>query len=91
MCPLEEMVAEALREAGIDFRREGDRGLPTLMLDFYLPDFDVYIEVKGGHTQRVLRQLASKPNVIVAQGQTSVKFLAECLRSFQRKNMNGMG
>jgi hypothetical protein len=61
-CRLEKQMANLLRSADIDFTRpERDRSDPTT-LDFYLPDFDLYIEVKQFHTDRITRQLAAVPD-----------------------------
>jgi hypothetical protein len=49
-------------------------------LDFYLSDFNVYIEVKRFHTERSLRQLASRDNIILVQGKGSVEFLKSIIR-----------
>lgn len=59
--PLEKKMAAILERSGIEFTRpERDRNDPT-NLDFYLPAFDVYIEVKQFHSDRIARQLASVP------------------------------
>jgi hypothetical protein len=67
---LEESVARALEMGGISFTHESenkDQGL-----DFYLPDYNVYIEVKQFHADRISKQLASQDNVIVLQGRKAV-------------------
>ena len=48
-------------------------------LDFYLPDYDVYLEVKQYHTDRVNGQLASQENVILIQGKKSLAMLVKLL------------
>ncbi len=76
---LEKRLADALLEAGIEFVHESeskDQGL-----DFYLPLFDVYIEVKQFHAARISKQMSSKDNVIALQGSKSVElFVAVLLR-----------
>lgn len=41
-------------------------------LDFYLPDLDIYIEVKQFHSDRIAKQMARRPNVIAIQGRGAV-------------------
>ena len=79
-CPLEAEIESALKHAGIEYLTEESN--PTHM-DFYLPALDIHIEVKGGFTSRVIRQMHRADNVIVAQGQTAVKFLASAIRSLK--------
>lgn len=64
-CPLEDEVGRALERAGIKFST-------NQRLDFYLPDFDIYLEVKRYDTPRVLSQLESQENIILIQGKKSV-------------------
>lgn len=77
-CPLEQSIAGALESAGIRFLREDDPG-NIAHLDFYLPDHDLYLEVKSGHTPRSSQQLARATNVILVQGVRSVGFLVSHL------------
>lgn len=44
----------------------------------------VEIEVKHFHSERTGAQMKRAPNVIVAQGEPAVRFLAEALRSLRR-------
>lgn len=78
--PVERIIEKALIEAGIDFTTD-DGGGNESRLDFYLPAFDVAIEVKRFYSPRTGEQMARAPNVIVAQGITAVNFLATALRS----------
>lgn len=48
-------------------------------LDFRL-DNGVEIEVKRMHSDRIAAQMARAPNVIVAQGETAIRYLAELIR-----------
>lgn len=75
-CQLEQDLAVALGEAGIVWLDENENGKG---LDFYLPEHEVYIEVKGGTTPRVLDQMKRDHNVIVVQGRKSVDFLVRLL------------
>ena len=59
--PLETRMVDLLNDRRIAFERpERDTGDPT-NLDFYLPELDMYIEVKQFHTDRIARQLAKVP------------------------------
>lgn len=79
-CLLEKDVADILNELKINFVHEHEKNGVQQRLDFYLPDYDVYIEVKNAYTERVKSQLASQKNVILIQGGGCVKFLAEILK-----------
>lgn len=74
--PVELTVAEGLTQAGVKFERDTPR---CHRLDFYLPDYDVYIECKQFHTPRVLEQMSRVRNIIVVQGLTSARCLASLL------------
>ncbi len=50
--PMERQCADMLRELGIQF--VDDR---KTNLDFYLPLFDLYIEVKQFHSPRIAEQM----------------------------------
>lgn len=69
---LEKQIGDALEEAGIDFRR-------NQRLNFYLPDFNVYIEVKKYHSERSSSQLASEENIILVQGKKAVNLFCTLL------------
>lgn len=75
--PLELAVKDALDEAGVVYLDETENGKG---LDFYLPGAEVYIEIKGGTSPRVLDQMKRDHNVIVVQGRKSVEFMASLLR-----------
>lgn len=74
---LEKKVAEALYEVGIEFVHESEN--KEQVLDFYLPFFDVYIEVKQFNTDRISKQMSSKDNVIAVKGTKSVNLLVTML------------
>lgn len=80
--PLELYLAVALDEAGIAYQREGQS---PCNLDFYLPAFDLHIEVKQMHSERISAQMARAPNVIAVQGWGSVFWLAAILRKAAAK------
>jgi len=74
--PMERQIADALDAAGVEFEHERQ----PECLDFYLPAFDVFIEVKRMHSERIEKQMARAPNVIAAQGYKSVALLATLFR-----------
>lgn len=62
-------------------RPERDASTP-INLDFYLPDYDLYVEVKTFHTNRLVKQLEILPqdsNVLVLTGLNSVKAFRKLL------------
>lgn len=73
--PLEIEVAKILDEVGVLYIHESQRKGNGPALDFYLPDHDLYIEVKQYHADRSSRQLSMADNVILIQGSGSIKFL----------------
>ncbi len=74
--PFEEAMAAALVAAGIRYQRDEDA---RPHLDFYLPDFDVYIEVKQFHSARTAGQMSRAPNVIAVQGEAGLRFMISLL------------
>mgnify|MGYP000246292980 CR=1 FL=1 len=74
---LEKKIAAALDEVEIEFVHESES--KEQVLDFYLPFFDVFIEIKQFHTDRISRQMSSKDNVIAVQGTKSVNLLVTML------------
>jgi hypothetical protein len=75
---LEKEIAELLDIMKINYIHESVNNGSSL--DFYLPDFNVYIEVKQFHTDRSLRQLVSRDNIILIQGKGSVEFLKAIIK-----------
>lgn len=73
--PMEIGVSKILDEAEIKWRRDDARS----GLDFFLIDYNVYVEVKLYHTARIAEQMSRKPNVIVVQGKGSLIALAKIL------------
>lgn len=76
--PMEQMTGEALAAAGVEFITDHEPDSPA-NLDFYLPAHDIHIEVKRFHSDRIGEQLKRAENVILAQGQGAVAFLANLL------------
>lgn len=75
--PMEAVVSTALESAGIRF--ESGPSAPA-RLDFYLPDHDIYIEVKQMHSDRIAEQMSRAPNVIAIQGMQAARFFASLLQ-----------
>jgi len=84
--PMERLVERALQRAGILYEPDRD-GRNPVGLDFYLPDHDVHIEVKRMHTGRVAEQMSRAPNVIVAQGEAGVRFLAQAIEAMGKREV----
>jgi hypothetical protein len=80
--PLETKIAAALDAAGIKYLTEYEGKSPA-NLDFYLPDHDLYLEIKGGHSGRISGQMARHHNVIAIQGVKSVAFVVHLLANSQ--------
>lgn len=75
--PVELIIAGALTRAGVAFIHESDDR--SQFLDFYLPDYDVYIEAKQYPTPRTASQLAIADNIIVIQGRRSAEVFADLI------------
>lgn len=69
---LEERIAMALDIAGVAFVHESENKKQEL--DFYLPSYDVYIEVNKFHSD-----IIAKDNVIVIQGVKAVELFETIL------------
>ena len=80
---VEEQLAKTLDDVGIQYVHESEN--KEQRLDFYLPFFDVYIEVKQYHSERISDQMSSKDNVIALQGIKSVQFLTTVLKRSKLK------
>ena len=70
---LERYIGETLFEAGIRFERPE-------RLDFFLPDNNVFLEIKRFHSERSSDQLHSQDNIILIQGKESVLFFCNILK-----------
>ena len=74
--PVERIVADALDASGIAYTTEGHN---RQRLDFHLPAFDTFIEVKQLHSARIAAQMASADNVIAIQGRGAAEAFAVML------------
>ena len=70
--PIEKIVREALEVRGINYLR----GAP---LDFYLPDYGLFIECKQFFTERVTRQLKDREDIVLVQGRVAAHAFARLL------------
>lgn len=77
--PLEQMIAVALDNAGIKYFTDYEGKSPA-NLDFFLPDLDIYLEIKSGHSKRISKQMTRHQNIIAIQGQKSVGFVVDMLK-----------
>lgn len=74
-CPLEQGMETLLRESGIRFVRPERIPGSHIKLDFWLPDFDLFIELKQFPTPRLDAQLEPidpTKNVMVLIGRNSL-------------------
>lgn len=78
--PMEQIIHDALVDTKIRFVQEGTPGHDQ-RLDFLLVDHGVHIEVKRMYTDRIAEQMATQPDIIVAQGEKAVRLLARAIRS----------
>ncbi len=78
--PMEQLIEQALLDAGIAYTTDRGGG-NAARLDFHLTTLDLYIEVKRWHSDRASVQLARAPNVILAQGEPAVRWLASLIRA----------
>jgi hypothetical protein len=79
--PLEAEIQQALAMTDIAYVRESKE---SKFLDFYLPEYGVHLEVKGGSTPRIADQCERDHNVIVIQGMKSAKFIFKLLDAVRR-------
>lgn len=68
--PLERLIAEALDEGCYRYETNVNG------LDFYLLDWDVYIEVKQFHSHRISDQMMRASDIIAVQGREATELLA---------------
>lgn len=79
--PMESKLAAILDGLGVSYvKNDAVSGL-----DFYLLNYDVYIEVKQFHSNRIAEQMSRRPNVIVIQGMESLNALERLLLLKEKK------
>lgn len=76
--PIEQIIIDGLVASGIKYYTEYSG--KTKNLDFYLPEYDIYIEVKQFHSERINEQMSRANNVICIQGKESAKFICNLLK-----------
>ena len=79
MDPMEQIIKDALIASERPFITDYGGGNPS-GLDFRLVKLGIEIEVKRFHSPRISAQMAKADNVIAAQGEDAVRFLADLLR-----------
>ena len=77
--PVERSIAELLNSLKINYIHDSEKGSGNL--DFYLPDHDLHIECKAFYSERIIKQIKDKRNVIVVQGYKSADFLRDLLKN----------
>ena len=76
--PVERAVADALDASGVSYVTDPRE---TRDLDFFLPDFDVYIECKQMFAERITKQMKTVDNIIVIQGLGAALSFAQLIRA----------
>lgn len=76
--PMEKQFAMICRLHDIRCER-ADQSKGSSGLDFFLPDYDVYVEVKRFHSPRIAEQMARRPNVVAIQGDGAMDAFAKIL------------
>ncbi len=78
--PLERIIADALERINVAYIHELMDSEATSGPDFYLPDLDLYIEVKAFDAgDRTVRQLKGRTNILLVQGRDAAIGLASLL------------
>lgn len=85
--PTELIVEDALTSQGIAFVSD-ERDPRNQNLDFYLIDFDIHIEVKTFHSDRIAEQMSRAPNVIAIQGRKAANAFAEMIAMSKNQDQN---
>lgn len=74
---LEAAVGNALESKGIEFTHESEEAIGA---DFFLPHQNLFIEVKQFYSDRIVKQIMDKDNVIVLQGKRAVDFFVNTIK-----------
>lgn len=77
--PTETIIADGLDLAGIMYERDRELSPGQHSIDFYLPYFDLWIEVCQFHTPRKIEQLSRLDNVILIQGNDAARNFVKLL------------
>jgi hypothetical protein len=84
--PLELKFEAWLIGQGVKYNRPERLHSDPTQLDFYLPDFDLYVEIKRFHTPRLTNQLALVPSTSNAMVLMGNKAIDAFINLIQRKN-----
>jgi len=79
--PIELIIASALDVADVSYDHETSG--KTNGLDFYIEEFDTYIECKQFHTPRISDQMKRADNIIAIQGRKAAIAFAQLLGDFK--------
>jgi hypothetical protein len=77
--PVEKVIADVLDKKKIKYLHELDNKGPAI--DFYLPEYNLYVECKRYYTERSALQLKANDNIILIQGLDAAKSFALMLES----------
>lgn len=79
--PVEKVVSLGLIKAGIKFQHESEQNSNAYLqsLDFFLPEYGIYLECKRFHTDRISDQMSRSDNVIAIQGMGAAEFFANAI------------
>ena len=77
--PVERIIEDFLIETGVSYIKDQRHPYADRTLDFYLPTYDLFIEVKQFHTERAVKQLAGLTNVLLVQGIPAARALVKLL------------
>ena len=75
--PIESKIRDGLEQANITYVDEHDGR--SKGLDFYLPDFDVHIECKQFHSEKISEQMSRSGNIIAIQGMGAAELFFDLL------------
>jgi hypothetical protein len=85
--PVETLLERGFDAAGILYRRADTK--KGRHIDFFLPELDIYVEVKRYHTPRTTEQMARVPDIIVIQGMKAAATFVKMIGGYRprgRKN-----
>ncbi len=80
--PVEKIVADALIMAGISYKQNIETVTAegkSHSIDFYLPNFNLWIEVCQFYTPRKIEQLSTLSNAILIQGKNAALAFAKLI------------
>ena len=80
--PIEMIVAEVLQKLNVDYVHELEN--PNQRLDFYLPDYEIYIECKAFSTPRTSKQIEDR-KVILIQSKQAAWALESIIWNFEQR------